>query len=450
MSWGCEPDSIAFEMKTLRIIPFVLLTAAMPAVARAQTFIAGKIQFSNPGPYSQAQLEAAAGMHAGSKFTAEELGAAAQRLADTGYFSDVGAKTAPGRVDAITVVFDVKPISQDQMLHVVFENLVWLTHDEIEAALEAKAPLFMDYVPGDSPLLDIFNDALTEALAKKGVTAKVSHDTYEPTLERPEIDIAYRVVDPAPRVINMKLAGVPTELAPLIQKSMNSVGGRAYNGGLEGDTTEERILAPLKDAGYIDATLTDESLAAGSQGQEATVVLSATLHAGDVYRVSNIAFAGCPMLSADEFAATAKLHDGDIAGRAQLLETLKPLDTAYRRQGYADVAVKATPREDATTHQVAYTVTVLPGEQYHVKTVTTNGLDAAAQADFDRAFLMKTGDIYNPEYIQTFFKQNTALQATASQALAGYGFTYKAYADPATHTVDLVLTFVRGMVERNR
>ena len=450
MPRGGDFDSIALQMSIPSVFAFLLLAGAIPALGQTQTFTIAKIQFTNPGPYSQAQLEAVAGMHAGTKFTAEDLGAAAQRLADTGYFSDVGAKTAPGRVDAITVVFDVKPISQDQMLHVVFENLVWMTHDEIEAALQVKAPLFMDYVPGNSPLLDIFNDALTEALAKKGVTAKVAHDTYEPTLERPEIDIAYRVVDPAPRVINLKLAGVPTELAPLIQKSINSVGGRAYNGGLQGETTEERILAPLKDAGYIDATLTDESLATGSQGQEATVVLSATLHTGDIYRVTNILFAGCPMLSADEFSSTAKLHTGDIAGRAQLLETLKPLDAAYRRQGYADVAVKATPQEDAATHQVAYTVSVVPGSQYRVKTVTLNGLDARAEADFDRAFLMKTGEIYNPEYLQTFFKQNTALQATTAQALAGYGFTYKTYADPATDTVDLVLTFVRGIVEHNR
>src|SRR6185437_660967 len=112
-------------MKILSLTAFTLLALVLPA-ARSQTFTAAKIQFSHPGPYSQAQLEAAAGMHPGMKFTAEDLGAAAQRLADTGYFSDVGAKTAPGRVDAITVQFDVTPLGRSEMLHVTFENFVWL------------------------------------------------------------------------------------------------------------------------------------------------------------------------------------------------------------------------------------------------------------------------------------------------------------------------------------
>jgi outer membrane protein insertion porin family len=104
-----------------------------------------------------------------------------------------------------------------------------------------------------------------------------------------------------------------------------------------------------------------------------------------------------------------------------------------------DVVVDAAPAIDAATHQVAYAVTVSPGEQYRLHQVTAYNLDPAARTDFDRGFSMKAGDLYNPEYLTGFLKNNTALQA-----LAGYSFTYKAYADPNTHTVDLVLTFFRG------
>jgi outer membrane protein insertion porin family len=52
---------------------------------------------------------------------------------------------------------------------------------------------------------------------------------------------------------------------------------------------------------------------------------------------------------------------------------------------------------------------------------------------------MTAGALYNPEYVSNFLKNNTALQA-----LEGYRAGFKAYADPNTHTVDLVLTFVRG------
>jgi len=104
-----------------------------------------------------------------------------------------------------------------------------------------------------------------------------------------------------------------------------------------------------------------------------------------------------------------------------------------------DVTVTATPSLNPAKHQVAYTVSVAPGEQYRIKELTVNNLDPAARADFDRGFLMKAGELYNPEYAATFLKKNTALRA-----LEGYSASYKAIASPNTHTVDLVLTFVRG------
>jgi len=419
-------------MRVLRVIAF-LLVAAIPTAATGQ-YTAAKIVFNHPGPYSQAQLEAAAGMHKGTSFTADDLGNAAQRLVDTGFFTNVGATLAQGRYEAITVLFDIQPIERDAMVHVGFENFVWLTHAEIEAALQAKAPLFLDYLPENSPLEDVFNTALTDALAQKGVTAKVAHDTVEPTMQRPERLIDFWIASPSIHVANVKLSGVAVELAPLIQKYVNAAAKAAYS-----QSTADLILAPLLDAGYVQASLSDVSLAPTITGDTTSVVLSASLNPGEIYHVSAIAFDGTPLLSADAFAATEKLHAGDIASRAQLLETLAPLDAAYRRQGYMDVIVQAVPTIDSAAHQVAYTVTVKPGEQYRVHELTAKNLDPAAKADFDRGFLMKAGELYNPEYVAGFLKNNTALHA-----LEGYGASYKAYADPNTHTVDLVLTFARG------
>lgn len=429
-------------MKLLRYLTFILLATTGSSFAAPTpadlTYTAAKIVFNNPGPYAQEQLEAAAGMHAGMKFKADDLGAAAQRLVDSGFFSDVGA-TLSGEVNKANVLFDIKPIDRTQMLHVGFENFVWLTRAELEAALQAKAPLFLDYLPENSPLADTFNDALTNALAAKGVVAKVAHATVEPTMLRPERVLEFRIASPAIHVANVKLQGVAPDLAPLIQKSVNAAAKAPYDEGLAGQTTQDRILRPLLDAGYIQASLSGVAVAPTFSGDTASVVLSATLSPGAVYRVSSVAFSGTPLLSADSFTSSAKLHPGDIASRAILFETLAPLDAAYRRQGYMDVIAEAAPDADQVKHLVAYMVSVKPGEQYRIHEVTTNGLDSAAQADFDRGFQMKAGALFNPEYVTGFLKNNTALQA-----LRGYSAAYKAYADPDSHTVDLVLTFTNG------
>jgi outer membrane protein assembly factor BamA len=425
-------------MRFLRAVLILIFAAVAPCSAQ-QTYTAAKIVFDHPGPYSQAQLETVAGMHAGTTFKADDLGAAAQRLVDSGYFANVGATLASGRVNAITVLFGIQPIERAEMLHVGFENFVWLTHAEIDAAMQAKSPLFLDYLPENSPLGDTFDQVLTDELAAKGVTARVSHDTVEPTMLQPERALEFRVDSPVVRVANVRLAGVTSELVPLIQKAVNAASKAPYNEGLAGETTKDRILAPLLDAGYVQAALSDIALMPSVSSDGVSVVLSATLSSGEVYRVSGINFAGSSLLSAEAFASSARLHAGDVASRARLLESLAPLDMAYRRLGYMDVVVQAAPTADPATHQVAYTVSVKPGEQYRVKEITTNNLNPAAKADFDRGFTMKKGELFNPEYANGFLKNNTALKA-----LQGYSGSWKAYADPSTHTVDLVITFVRG------
>jgi outer membrane protein assembly factor BamA len=423
-------------MKLLRKTAFFLIAAAMPAAAQ---YTAKKIVFNNPGPYTQTQLEAAAGMHPGMAFKGDELGVAAQRLVDTGFFENVGA-SLEGMTNAVSVLFDVKPIDRAQMLHVGFENFVWLSHAEIEDAIHAKVPLFSDYLPENSPLQDLLTVTLTETLAAKGISAVVTHDTVEPTMLHPERVLEFRIGNPTIRVENVKLAGVKAELAPLIQKSVNSSVRAPYNEGLAGQSTQDRILEPLLDAGYLQASLAGPAVSPSAIAEgAASIVLSATLSTGEIFHVSGIAFAGTPLFSAASFAATQKLHTGDIATRHSLFETLAPLDAAYRRQGYMDVIMKTSPVIDAPTHQVAYTVTVVPGEQYRINEITVNNLDAAARKDFDCGFLMKSGELYNPEYATNFLKNNTALLA-----LANYSASFKAYADPNTHTVDLVITFFRG------
>lgn len=422
-------------MRLQSCFALILLAGTLPVCAEP-SYKAAKIVFQNAEMYPQAQLEDIAQMHPGSTFTATDLGNAAQHLIDTGFFSDVGATLAPGRVDAATVLFTTKPIPTSDMIHVGFENFVWLSPDEIRAALRKKAPLFAGYIVEASPAVADFDAALAEALAAKGITAKVTHETFEPTMQHPQRVLEYRILTPRVRVANIKLGGVTPSLVPLIQKSVNNAATFGYNSGLAGQSTADAILSPLLDAGYARASLSGVSLLPAIAADGASVIVNGTLDAGDIYKVSSVNFSGTPLYSADEFAKNAKLHPGDTVSREMLLETLQPLDAAYRSKGYMDVVIRTDPKYDDAAHTVSYTVSVVPGDQYRINQVTANNLDPAPLADFNKAFRLTKGELYNPEYVKGFLKNNSSIKS-----LEPYTATYKAYADPNTHTVDLVLTF---------
>jgi outer membrane protein assembly factor BamA len=424
-------------MRLQRILALILAVAAAPALF-AQSYKAAKVVFKGADMYPQAVLEDIAKIHPGTTFTSADLNDAAQHLIDTGFFEEVGGTIGPSRVDAATVIFTTKPVPISDMIHLGFENFVWLAPEELQAALHKRSPLYSGYIQEAGPLADGFNAALTEALAAKGIIARVAHETYEPSMLRPERVLEYRILSPRVRVENVKLGGVSSALAPLLQKSVNNAAKFSYNSGLAGQSTADAILSPLFDGGYVKAALSSVSVTPTTSADSASVLVSGTLTAGEIYHVAILNFAGAPLFSADEFAKNAKLHAGNVASREMLLETLEPLDSAYRRQGYMDVVIKTDPMFDDAAHTVIYNVSVVPGEQYRVSQVTAENLDPVALADFNKIFRETKGELYNPEYIKGFLKSNNSVKS-----LEPYVANYKAYADPNTHTVDLVLTFDR-------
>jgi outer membrane protein assembly factor BamA len=421
----------------LKYLAAVLFTfASMNAGAQ---YTVSKVTFKNPGPYQQADLEAALGVHGGQKLSVAGLQAAAQQLIDTGYFDDVGVGVE-GSLAAAQIVLTLKPVAAEQLTPTGFENFVWLSPEELAAAVHHAAPLFHGALPDAGNQADAINAALSAALAAKGADAKVTHTTIEPSTAQPMRAVEFRVERPFVRVHSIVLQGVSPAMTAAVDAIAQRLRGTVYNEGLAGETTQSRLLAPYNDAGYLDAKLTGiHYTTSAASGMTVDVDVTAAVDEGTPYRVSSVDFAGTPLAPATVLTAAAKLHPGDIASRKLLLATLEPVDRAYRRQGYMDVVVQPGPVLDRTAHTVAYTVTVVPGEQYRLRSVNATGLDPAARKDFDRGWNMKAGDVYNVQYVTSFLDNNTALRA-----LSEYTFAYKAVADPQAHTVDLALTFMRA------
>ena len=419
-------------MLLTRCVPLAVAIALCP-IGCAQ-YTSAKVVFKNPGSYAQADLEAVAQVHAKEKVSSAVVQAAAQRLIDTGYFDDVGA-TFEGPAAAINVVFTLKPLTAAQMTAVSFDNFVWLAPQERDAIVHDAAPLFAGRLPDAGNQPEAIAAALQAALGSKGVQATVVHEEREPSLEQPIRAIVYKVEQPAVRIHALKLRGVAPALAPEVQKVAGNLRNARYHEGLARPNTADELLLPYLDAGYVNAKLKDTHVdVAETTPTTVGVDVSGSVSAGEPYRVSALAFAGTSLIAADAVMPKAKLHTGDIASHKLLLETLQPIDAAYRHLGYMDVFVDPGAKLDTTANTVSYSITVVPGEQYHLRSATPNGLSPAALADFKKGWRMTEGALYDSSYVSGFMKNNTALRA-----LQDYSCAYQASADPQTHLVDLTL-----------
>jgi outer membrane protein insertion porin family len=320
-----------------------------------------------------------------------------------------------------------------------FENLVWLTPEELASSLHKAAPLFHGQLPDAGDQIDAITNGLQAALATKGVNAELTHETLQPSLTQPIRTIEFRVENPVVRVHAITLQGGVPELGAATAKTTDKLRGSRYSEGSDSANTLHAILAAYFDAGYLNAHLTGvQHVLVQNTPTDATIDLTATIDPGQPYKVAALAYDGTPLVARDAVMGAAKLHPGDIASARLLLETLAPIDTAYRRQGYMDVLVDPGAALDPAAHTVSYTVRVVPGAQYHLRSIKPFNLSDEARKDFDANWQLKPGDLYDSMYVADFMKHNLAMHA-----LAGYSAAYEAVADPETHQVDLSINFVR-------
>ncbi len=425
-------------MRPHRVLAAFILLAPLTA-AHAQYSIAS-VSFRHADPYTTPELLAASGLEAGQILNQNSLGDAAQRLLNTGLFSDTTIDyTGTGKARGLVV--DLKPIPLDKLLPASFENFVWFTPEELTAGIHAHVPLYRGVASDAGTLPDDIQSALQQMLAAKGITATLSHEIIEPTNQHPVRVINFKVDEPLTRIARVHLSitgppGAATDLAPLIKPAIDQATNADFNEGLGGLTLEDRLLDPARDAGYITAHLESITRTVAPAANGLAVIYSATLNTGDPYKISAITCDPTPLYSVADFDRDTKLHPGELASISKLYLTEYPISATYLLQGYIHAYITSNSVTDPTAHTVAYTLRVVPGEVYRLRTLTVTGLSPSAQKAFDTAWTMKAGDPYSKMAVDIFIRKNIA-----QPAFTPYSLSYGASFDPATHQADLTLTF---------
>ncbi|HVG27820.1 MAG TPA: POTRA domain-containing protein [Acidobacteriaceae bacterium] len=405
--------------------------------AVAQYSVAG-LRIHGAAPFTDAEVLQVSGLKPGLALDQKSLQRAAQNLLDTGVFADASVSLT-GMGMARTVVMDLKPVPAALMVPASFTNLVWWTPAELRAELEKRVPLFREAIPPAGTLAESVTAALTSMLAEKGVRGTVVNVSVAPTSQHPVATWEFRLDDPSVRLGSAELTGMPSEFVAPMQKVLRQVTGSAYNEGLSGSLTSDLLLTPLRGAGYVDAQLALVSRSVSASADGFVVKLNATVVLGALFHVSSLTWQPTAVYSQDAFTHEAKLHGGEVASEGALLGTEQAIVNAYLRQGYLDAYVDAHSHEDAAAHTVSYSLQIVPGEVYHLRTVIPMHLTPEAQKDFQSGWTMQPGAVYDPLYAANFLNNNTALRA-----LSPYTALFQAAADTNTHLVDLTINFVRA------
>ena len=420
----------------LRSLPVLCLAALLQTAASAQTFIIPPVSFTGASTFPSAALLATTGLKPGGTATQATMDTAAQHLLDTGLFSDVRFASFPKGL-----VFTLQPMPPEGLATARFANFVWWQPEELESLVRARQPLFQGSIPNAGNLQDSIVATLTTLLAEKGVAGAHVTAIHSAALgATASSTISFAVDSPTVVIHSVTLTGTSPDQKPHLATFLKSQAGDPFEEGITRAALASGIANIYRNDGFLDAHLdtvthTTPVVTAGHVDLD----LTGTVTEGEPYKVSALTWAGSDVVSTTDFARSAKLHPGDLAGQNLLKATLASVANAYYAKGYQDVRVQAPAKLDPATHQVAYTVHVIPGDQYRLKSIQTAGLSDQQKREFESNWHMHPGDFYDVTYINTFLRKNTALRT-----LEGYSGKYRAVADPDTHLVDLTVTFVKG------
>jgi outer membrane protein assembly factor BamA len=424
-------------MRLFRVCP-ALAAAFLCACAGplfSQTRVLGEIGFTGAPAYTQAELLAFTGLKPGGSVTQQQVDEAAQRLGDTGLFEDVNYS---GNDKGI--VYTLKPAAASAMRPARFGNFVWWQDDEIRQALKTRVALYRDNAtPTEGNMRASISTALSAMLAEKGMSGAIVDSRLGSSRPGGPLDhIVFAIDSPTVLVHSLTLADASPGMRPKLDRVIHDVTGQQWDKDASFQDVESRVGDVYHNEGYLDIALAKEEHSAPSVTANGIELdLTATVSEGAQYHVSQLAWAGSELLSTGDFNKQATLKVGDHDSPIALRESLNSITTAYGAKGYIDAKISAPAVVDRAAHQVAYSISVDPGPQYHFKSVRWPSLSDSLRKEFDAAWQMKPGDVYDSTYLMRFVSQTALMKQ-------GYTPYIMIKPDRSALMVDLTVTFKKA------
>ncbi len=157
--------------------------------------------------------------------------------------------------------------------------------------------------------------------------------------------------------------------------------------------------------GYFKVYLTAEARSLGGNSTEERFLVTAHVEEGLQYHLRDIRFRGDSTIPETELRAAIPIRNGDIFNVGLVRKGIGALTKLYNSHGYADfTTVPDTEIDDDLRPWISLMFVLDPEQQFRVGKVEIVGLAPKLEARLRG--IARPGEIYNPEVIEDFLKEN--------------------------------------------
>ena len=406
------------------------VACALPCILSAQTYKPKAIVFQSTDSsqhIDSAELLRISGLQEGVPLTKADIGAALQKLGDTGVFSNLSYTVSD---NALTI--RVTPAGGGQALPVRFANFVWWQPDDLLKILEARIPLFAGTLPLQGNQTGDVENALAELLAQKGIAdARI---TAMPSNAGGKIDgVILSITSPEILIGQTTFTGTVPAVDAKLNTLNHEIVDRDFDRQDYTNTIRNSVQEIFEDAGYLEVTNDPPVFAAPRKDLSGYAVdAEVTVHPGALYRIGAINIHSEPPVGEAALRAALPVKPGDPASASDLRVTLGELARVYSDEAFLDAKVSAAVDRVLSNHTVNYSFTFSPGAQYRLAALDTSALPLELQHEFAAAWHIAPGALTDKVF-------QTSLLKTIQQLHTHSGIFIAGRRDVPTHTVVIAL-----------
>ena len=349
--------------------------------------------------FTETEVISASGLRLGQFASEEQFKQAAQKLGETGLFSQLNYsyKYSTGGCD-----LDLQVVENDHLIPITFDNFVWFSDDELLRMVHDRVPLFDGRVPADGHLTDQIADALSAILQERNIQGRVEYMASGPVngaIETYDYKISMHPIT----IRSLNFPGAAEPETSLLLAAAKPLSGEDYLRTKMRVQEKFNFLPVYYARGYLKAQFSEVQAKVAQDGAQTFVDVSFPVRPGIVYKLSGLKWAGNTVFPAETLRDLIRLKQGEPANSVELEDDRQQIHKLYGTKGYLFAKVEAVPALDDTAGTVVYQLNVAEGDMYRMGDLSIDGLPPENAQRMLAQWQIKKGDAYDSSYPQRFF-----------------------------------------------
>ena len=419
------------------IVPFALGQQSQGA----QPLQLARLEFEGLKRYGREQIVEASGLKIGQKVTEALLDEAANRIVQTGFFTNVSYRLRAGGEQA-TVTFKVEE-KVEKGLRVVFDNFVWFSDEELANVIRRDIPSYDGTALDAGNITDSIKLILQRLLEEKKIHGLVE---YMPASDPSGAEAAhvYTVKGVDIPVCEVAFTGASAIKDGELKENSKPILNEGYSRGIVVGFANIKLGDLYRQRGFLRAHFSDAAVKTRDDaGCKNGVAVTLLVEEGLQYSWDKADWIDNKVLSSQELDEALGMKSGELASITKINKGLLQVNNAFGKKGYIAATLRPMREFDDANKRVTFRFKVVEGVQYKMGVLAFAGLPDETAAHLRSQWKLATGAVYDASYLDDFMRTVVARDTSLANARAGKrgGIDSSVKPDRQSSIVNVTITF---------